>query len=283
MRRRYMSSAAGSSGSLVNMTFGEYYYSDGTISADILSGKTILGVCVVPASHMMDGYPRVMALWDIDSSGTKVTSQTSGTYMRWDNGSSSSQTDLSLTNYTTVPKTSSGNYTYGSTQNYGGLGSETSINSMTTKSGDYYYYSSYTSRIIPSPYLANGNANPAYRTSGTATSDFDGWGNTDVIVAANGIAAKACRSYAPTSATSGKWYLPACGELGYVVPKLVDIDTMLTNAGGVALSPINLYWSSSEDSSDTVWTVYFYDGLVSYLDKNLTYSVRPFLATWQLG
>lgn len=281
MRRRYMSSAAGSSGSLVNMTFGEYYYSDGTISADILSGKTILGVCVVPASHMMDGYPRVMALWDIDSSGTKVTSQNSGTYMRWDDGSS--QTDLSLTNYTTVPKTSSGNYTYGSTQGYGGLGSETSINSMTTKSGDYYYHSSYTSRIIPSPYLANGNANPAYRTSGTATSDFDGWGNTDVIVAANGIAAKACRSYAPTTATSGKWYLPACGELGYVVPKLGDINTMLTNAGGVALSTDYYYWSSSENSSLSAWYVYFDYGYVDYNDKDHPYYVRPFLATWQLG
>lgn len=276
-----MSSAAGSSGSLVNMTFGEYYYSDGTISADILSGKTILGVCVVPASHMMDGYPRVMALWDIDSSGTKVTSQNSGTYMRWDDGSS--QTDLSLTNYTTVPKTSSGNYTYGSTQSYGGLGSETSINSMTTKSGDYYYYSSYTSQIIPSPYLANGNANPAYRTSGTATSDFDGWGNTDVIVAANGIAAKACRSYAPTTATSGKWYLPACGELGYVVPKLGDINTMLTNAGGVALSTYGGYWSSSESSSGGAWYVYFNGGIVDDYGKDYARYVRPFLATWQLG
>ena len=282
-----MSSAAGSSGSLVNMTFGEYYYSDGTISADILSGKTILGVCVVPASHMMDGYPRVMALWDIYSNGRKVTSQNGSaplvSWDDWDNGTP--HANLRLTNYTTVPKTSSGNYTYGSTQNYGGLGSETSINSMTTKSGDYYYHSNYTSKIIPSPYLANGNANPAYRTSGTATSDFDGWGNTDVIVAANGIAAKACRSYAPTTATSGKWYLPACGELGYVVPKLGDINTMLTNAGGVALSTSNYkwYWSSSESSIDYAWIVNFNTGLVNDIGKGSEDYVRPFLATWQLG
>ena len=63
-----------------------------------------------------------------------------------------------------------------------------------------------------------------------AIKDYDSCGNTDKLVAAGNAsvypAAWAARKYAPTSATKGKWCLPAAG----ILAKIYDNLTVIQNA-----------------------------------------------------
>lgn len=56
---------------VTTMEVGDYYYEDRTVSPDIIPGKTILGVCVIPASHTDNGYPRIVGLHNLDDGGTE--------------------------------------------------------------------------------------------------------------------------------------------------------------------------------------------------------------------
>lgn len=145
---------------------------------------------------------------------------------------------------------------------------------------DAYYYSSSSSRDqAPSPYLTDGSRNPAYyQTSSPSSSsnvlaDFDGIGNTEKIITQRGTkdynswtpdrlsgydypAASCCDMFHTEGTSQGDWYLPAYGELGYIMPpfnKINDaIDKMRTAYGssvGIELNTDRTYWSSTECSS----------------------------------
>ena len=136
----------------------------------------------------------------------------------------------------------------------------------------YYSFPSY----IPSPYLTDGSRNSGYYqtteplTTGNALADFDGRGNTDKIIAQRGTkdytswkptfdlqsdypAASCCDMFHTEGTQQGDWYLPACGELGYIMPpfnKINDaINKMSTTYGssvGVELNSSDYYhWSST--------------------------------------
>ena len=92
---------------------------------------------------------------------------------------------------------------------------------------------------IPSPYLADGTQNPDYINTVEATtvnclSDFNGKSNTVVLVglSAEG-AANACNLYGTTAIPAGNWYLPAMGELGYIMPRYSVINTTLNAVSSV--------------------------------------------------
>lgn len=162
----------------------------------------------------------------------------------------------------------------------------------------------------PSPYVGSdymsGGYNESYGTTKFDTSsdknalaDFDGRGNTDKILAQRGTknygswnptyntqgdypAASCCDMFFTKGTKQGDWYLPACGELGYILPKLFDINDTISKlytayGVGVKLDTINPYWSSSQNSNDLARTVYLGDGNVSYNTKRLNYHVRAFL------
>lgn len=105
-------------------------------------------------------------------------------------------------------------------------------------------YNSSSNTAIPSPYKTDGSRNPMYyqtsspSSSANALSDFSGFGNTKIITdlatyqsdwktaesITNGYssgqypAACCCWRYTANGKTDeGMWYLPACGEIGYMI------------------------------------------------------------------
>jgi hypothetical protein len=95
---------------------------------------------------------------------------------------------------------------------------------------------------------------PNYATAGAAMTDFNGYENTEVIVATldalgeNNYAAKVCADL--EGGGYSDWYLPALGEL---MP-------MLTHFGKYGENNFNtsLYWSSTEVSASGAWRPSYY-------------------------
>lgn len=96
---------------------------------------------------------------------------------------------------------------------------------------------------------------PNYTSREKAMKDYDSCGNTDKIVAQGNAstypAAWAARKYAPTSATKGKWCLPAAGIMTNIYNNQNAIQTAISKAGGVSY-PSCCTWSSS-DRGINVW------------------------------
>ena len=211
---------------------------------------TPVGVLVIPEGFAPDGKARMLSLnWASSSS----TSSTSASYMKWSNG----QVDTSLTNHTKVPTTDNASSTTTGSDVDGYLPSD-----IFTGSTSYvdplarYRGTSYTP-YIPSPYLGD-KPNPAYYAAisghNNALADFDGKGNTDVIVALGPkyTAANRARNYKAVGAEEIEWYLPAAGELGYIMPRLNKIQAALAKVNANELkvdaysSYYPAYWGSTE-------------------------------------
>jgi hypothetical protein len=263
---------------------------------------------VVPGSHDRYGIGqggaimslKPMSYSDPDNGATSETSMYWGGY----------GTDISgLTNYNHVITTSS-NTT--NTQS-GGLSSDssayiprqTAVNGTPTRSKSPY---------APSPYVSSdyksGGHNALYSTTASDSgsdrnvlADFGGTANTKIITdlataqsnwktdssitnnynAGYYPAACCCARYKTVGTKSGEWYLPAAGELGYIVPRLYDINATIsalnTKYGvGVQLYANDFYWSSSECSNIRAYSVYTGNGLVGNYNKNkYNFYVRAFL------
>lgn len=151
-------------------------------------------------------------------------------------------------------------------------------NIQCTYDTDAYYYSS---PYAPSPYLTDGSRNPGYyqttapSSSRNALADFDGKGNTQKIISQRGTkdynswkptynvgtdypAASCCDMFYTIGTNQGDWYLPACGELGYIMPPFKKINNAINNIRtaydssiGVELG-INRSWYSSTEA-DSYW------------------------------
>lgn len=106
-------------------------------------------------------------------------------------------------------------------------------------------------RAAPSPYVSDGSRNPGYyqitspSSSDNALADFDGRGNTDKIIAQRGSkdysswlpnnnlkgdypAASCCDMFHTSGTQQGNWYLPAMGELGYIVSRTKQINDSIS-------------------------------------------------------
>ena len=231
-----------------------------------------VGVVVIPSGFAPDGKARMLSLNWASSSSTSSTSVSS---MKW----STSPTNTSLTKHNRVPTTdNAGSTTTGSNGN-GYLPSDKFTGATSYVDSTAKYNS--TSNMIPSPYLGD-KPNPAYyaEISGynNALADFDGKGNTDVLVALGSdyIAANAARTYKAAGAEEIEWYLPSMGELGYMMVRFNKIQDALAKVNAPRLDGYSYYWSSSEYSSNNVRRVYTYNGYVNYSNKGNSYYVRPF-------
>ena len=264
---------------------------------------TAQGVVVVPASHTTDDTVRIISLVPM-SCDTPDVGGSAEQEIRW----GCADVDLTgLTNYNLVPTTSNNDSTTIGTNSWSRLpsnstnGNFTGATCVTDIETKYYNQSE---PMCPSPYLRDNTQNPAYigNTNGRiSTSDFDGRRNTDIICASatgqsdwqtasvitnsslSGYypAACCCRRYGTSGLPSGNWYLPACGELGYIMPRFKQIQDSLQgiiDSGQVAvlLHTGYIYWSSTEYSSSIACNVVTGNGAVDRFDKDYSDFVRAF-------
>ena len=240
---------------------------------------TPIGVVVVPGIHDVygDGSCGVMSLQEMNYNSPDSGS-TSYQYIYWGGDGD----DSSLPNLNKVPTGNTSNGIPTGQKAYAWLPSDKFSGTQCAHDTDAYYYDAF-STPIPSPYLTDGSRNPGYyqttspSSSNNALADFDGIGNSQVLwglatsqsdwKTASSItnnsssgyypAACCCWRYHTEGTQQGDWYLPACGELGYIMPPFNKIneaiDKMRTAYGssvGVELFTNVTYWSSTEYSSD---------------------------------
>jgi hypothetical protein len=241
---------------------------------------TAIGVVVIPEGFAPDGKARIVGLKPMDSFGMTNSYKIS---LYWD--ASGNYVDTSLTNYTKVPTTDnvSSNSTgsasiSNSTTGNGCLPSDkfTGIQSYVDAISKY----SVTSYLIPSPYSGD-TYNPEYYktiSGNNALSDFNGLSNTQALVSlgSNYQAANYCWDYNDGSGSNIQWYLPAMGELGYLMPRLNAIDEIIVSLGGVAIQDAATLWSSSEYDSENVNYLELGSGRIRRRSKVTTTFARSF-------
>ena len=177
---------------------------------------TPVGVVVVPEGFAPDGKTRIISLMGVDENGNQSSSHVN---MVW-----GPVTDTSLTNYKKIPTTDNAGSTSTGSDERGYLPSDKFTGTVSyVDSKVKYYYDNYGSSI-PSPYLGEAPNPEYYKTisGNNALSDFNGLSNTQTLVGlgADYIAANAAYKY-KDGASNLQWYLPAMGELGYVMPRLM--------------------------------------------------------------
>ncbi len=258
---------------------GTIVYYDGTLkycspSDWVSSLGTPVAVVVIPEGHTTDGTVRCMAVNGVNADGSSATTNVG---MQW----GPTGTDTGLPNLSSVPtwdNTVSG--TIGS-NSYAYLSSNKGFTGATDCLDNSLKYYDNAGPFLPNPYLPDGSPNPDYRSTtitNNACADFDGSGNTSVLVGLGAAysAANACHLYSAPGITTGQWYLPAAGELGYIMPRWNQIQASLNAVGGVQLGAANDYWSSSEYSSDYARRVYTGYGSVGSSYKTSAGYVRAF-------
>lgn len=277
-----------------------------------LTDYTPVGVVVIPGSHDVYGTGQcgVMSIKYMNC----YTPNTGGTYeqgMCW-GVFGTDITTLSNLNY--VPYVGTGSSVGDASSTVVGQYVNTCLPSdkfnvvQCPHDTDAYYHSNLSGYYqAPSPYLTDGTRNPAYyqtsspSTTSNALADFDGVGNTKKIIAQRGTkdysswlptynteadypAASCCDMFYTDGTKQGDWYLPACGELGYIMPpfnKIKQSIVALKSAYGDLVSVKwgsgDYYWSSSEYSSNNARYVAADSGSAYNYYKNSENYVLAFL------
>jgi hypothetical protein len=266
----------------------DYLFNDGTFGADIVAGKTPVGICVAPASHFADGKSRFMSLKEMTTGSTEGITSHEG--IVWN----TTNTDAGLTKFATVAVVDGEGVVKG-VNAYGYIPAKiaawsgnTAITATTPVSGVYYGQGD-PDNPSAYPFLEDGSLNPNYAatkydgsTIVNMLTDVNGEANTTYLVNKGDTykAANACHSFTPGT-HNGEWYLPAMGELGYTIASFDDINAKIAAVGndnGVQLDDSAAYWSSTEFSETYACSLYMDDGNVTFNSKYFNYYVRAFLA-----
>ena len=295
----------------LKINLGDYYYSDGTYSSELDTSKTPIGICVIPSNFVPDGFARVMSLKNM-SVKTPKEGTTNDENIVWGQFG----VDTKLPNLDQVAHggtvTTALSTVVGLKNNAFLPSDRDDWKSNLSYSGDtstHYLYSDNNGHAI-NPYLTTGGTlefNTEYiktdspSSSANCLSDLNGVSNTDILCSLHtgqtdwetastitnnqsqgySPAAVCCRRYAPIESTKGKWYLPAMGELGFIMPRFKLINEKLSALGSsvaVQLSSGNYYWSSSEYDSINARGLNTNNGSVNHRNfKNYYYLVRAFL------
>lgn len=259
---------------------GDIAYWDGSsvkttpLSSWNTSLGTPVGVVLIGEGFAPDGKVRIISLTDMRYNEKQD--------IKWYNGSSNGETNLTDS---PVPNTKSVSITTNkddtiSSSNKGYLPSD---NSSFTGELSYFdskarYYGS--TPYIPSPYLEDA-PNPSYYqkiNDNNALNDFNGLTNTQLLVNAgeNYHAAYACWNYKDQANSNLQWYLPAIGELGYLVSRFKQINESLQAVGGAPVKE-HAYWSSTENKETQyyhAWYVITNVGGVNYASKDSLFNIR---------
>lgn len=283
-----------------SIVVGTYLYDDGTTGST--PNSNVVGVCVIPNGLLLDRKARFMSvkgvrsnntsggddegiIWSSNTSKTVLPTQYDSAVCVRPNGDTQAITDI-------VDHDSNGNGVYmpsdkttdGYEEGTGLANPFDSVNGTNLKyayndDGDHYPPSPYYSNgVLNSNYIATKNSNGDSITN--ALSDIDGYTNTQILIKdADVVAAKCCSAFEPNGYGKGKWYLPAIGELAFIMPRWNEIQTALNFNGGVQLDGRYRYWSSTECSGNTAWYLTTTSGGVNGgSSKDNGNYVRAFLA-----
>ena len=271
-----------------------------------------VGVVVIPGSHNVygDGSCGVMSLKEMNYS-TPDTGSTDYQGIYW----GQIGVDISnITNYNQVCYVGSNGTVNQTVQGISDTSFLPSDNFTTVQNPydkDTYFCRNDSNKYMPSPYNEDDTRNAAYyqtsspSSSKNALSYFDGMGNTTKLIklataqsnwkTASTIthnsdsgyspAACCCWRYHTEGTKQGDWYLPAMGELGYMMVKFNKINQTISTLTSAYGSSVGIrvhydytYLSSSELNSTDARYVNTYNGNVSYDYKNNIGSyVRAFL------
>jgi hypothetical protein len=271
MDRRSILLATTTDGSSPNkIVAGDVVYHDGEgvkiISADMWADSlgTAFGIVVIPPNFLPDGKMRIIPLFG----------QVLGNY-QWGNQTK----DTELINYDRVPTISS-NQSSNSSYSSGYLPSDI-FSSVQSIVDPISFYSTSSSYLIPSPY-ARTRFNSLYSNPinnyYNALSDFNGLNNTTILKNVySSPAAIAAFDYIDGLSTA-QWYLPAIGELGFLMLRLSTINDVISRFGGTPVSTSSQLWSSTECSSGEAWILNTSDGKIAtgFYNKNTLKSFIPF-------
>ena len=119
-----------------------------------------------------------------------------------------------------------------------------------------------------------------------ALNDWEGKANTAAQIThaeCNGVgyAPGFCASYERANAngvgiTAGSWWLPSLGELMMIYANMRKINYALSMINGATQLAETWYWSSTEYSEASAWTLYLDYGYVNYFPKATSqFKVRP--------
>ena len=241
-----------------------------------ISLGTAIGVVVIPNGFAPDGKVRIIGLKSMDENGNMVDSNQE---FYW----SSALIDTSLTNYTTVPITDNKSSDSTGSKQYSGYLPSDRFDTESYVDPIAGYGGGSTQTYIPSPYITrDGEFKPNseyYKelSGGNMLSDFNGLINTQTLVrlGSDYKAANACWNYKDGSSSNIQWYLPAMGELGYLMARFNAINETITLLDGVVVDD-NIYYSSSEQSTDGAMYLVTSDGNVYASMKNISRCVRAF-------
>ena len=292
----------------------EYVYYTKYNETDYPTSKyTPMGVVVIPQDFLAEeSEARMMSLVEMSAKTPEVGS-TSYEYMNWGGFAYDTYRDIDgLENLSSKYQQCIGTdgELIGSQNNWGYLPSDKFDNypAPSDKLAGYYY--SDGSVYIPSPYSYEW-ASQMYgkgKNGDSFLADINGKTNTDVLIAAETLQstwqtddaiisttsgerdytshfppALCCRRFHVGNTVAGDWYLPAIGELGYVMPRWIVIKAALSQVRAVAgaqfaalLGEIDIYWSSSENSQVYAYYLYTDDGYVGDRNKNYGSCVRAF-------
>ena len=279
-----------------------YYNGSLLIYPQTQYGGTPIGVVVVPTSHNVygDGSCGVMSLVPMDYNTPDIGGTVEkGIYF------GGMDYDTELPNFTMCPH-------LGNTANIQssikGVIDEAYLSSdkFTTLQNPYdsdtYYYSE-TVYHAPSPYKEDDSRNPQYYQTSSpsadtnALSDFNGKGNTEILTnlavrqsdwktssaitnsgeAGYYPAACCCWRYHTVGTKQGDWYLPSCGEMGYILSKFTTIQSAILISGGVTLDHNFVYWSSTDCTPTANRGINLAKGYVGWADKNFERTCRAFI------
>lgn len=231
-----------------------------------------VGVVVVPEGFAPDGRARIIGLKSVDKNGNQSSSYIDMFWGEWD-------TDTSLTDYTTVPITDNASSASTGSSYDGNLPSDKFTGTASYVDSKVKYNSTYN--MIPSPYLGEAPNPEYYKTisGNNALSDFNGLSNTQTLIGLGFFyeAANAAWKY-NDGASNLQWYLPAMGELGYIMPRFNVINNTLTTLGGLTIDIYDsqYFWSSSQRDDESAHRISVWHGFVGFYDKDYGGYVRPF-------
>lgn len=251
-----------------------------TLQAVKNAGHTPVGVVVIPTSHDIygTGEGAMMSLNPMSASNPDNGYTTEEQpFIGW-----GPLTDTSLYNYNSIGVISNNNSSNPSIYRVAIDSTSPIYFPVSNSDGEQVlhdpkaYYPSYKSGsyvLVPSPYDIQEKRNLQYCLTGYCTSDFNGKTNTEVLCSlateqedwktadkisqnSSGVdnndtrnyypAACCCWRYHTEGTNQGDWYLPAMGELGYIMARLTIIEN--------TINLIKSNWDIGKNFSSYIWS-----------------------------